>query len=68
VYATSCPGPAREGLDHAGQTRPDHYHSIAPYLIVDGAARPIAFGMAVFGAQETMRLADTQATRPVRVR
>lgn len=36
--------------------RPDHYHSITPYLIVDGAARLIDFAEAAFGAQETERL------------
>jgi PhnB protein len=36
--------------------RPDHYHSITPYLIVEGAARLIDFAKAAFGAQETERL------------
>ena len=37
--------------------RPDHYHSITPYLIVNGAAKLIAFATAAFGAQETEMLA-----------
>lgn len=37
--------------------KPDGYHSITPYLIVNGAARLIDFAKAAFGAQETERLA-----------
>jgi PhnB protein len=37
--------------------KPDHYHSITPYLVVDGAARLIDFARAAFGARETERLA-----------
>jgi PhnB protein len=35
---------------------PDGYPRLSPYLIVDGAARAIAFYTAVFGARERMRL------------
>lgn len=35
---------------------PDGYHSITPYLVVDGAAEAIAFYNKAFGAIETMRL------------
>ncbi len=37
--------------------RPDGYHSVTPYLVVDGAARVIDFLKEVFNAQEVMRLA-----------
>jgi PhnB protein len=37
--------------------KPDQYHSITPYLIVEGAARLIDFAEAAFGAQVTERLA-----------
>ncbi len=37
--------------------KPDHYHSITPYLVVNAAARLIDFARAAFGAQETERLA-----------
>jgi PhnB protein len=37
--------------------RPDGYHSVTPYLVVDGAARVIEFLKQVFDAQEVMRLA-----------
>ena len=35
---------------------PDGYHTITPYLIVDGAARAIDFYKRAFGATETMRM------------
>ena len=35
---------------------PDGYHSMTPYLIIDGAAKAIEFYTKVFGAQEIMRL------------
>lgn len=34
---------------------PEGYHSLVPYLIVQGAAQAIAFYKEVFGATETMR-------------
>ena len=34
---------------------PDGYHSITPYLVIDGAARAIEFYKAVFGATELLR-------------
>jgi PhnB protein len=37
--------------------RPDGYHSVTPYLVVDGAASVIDFLKEVFNAQEVMRLA-----------
>jgi PhnB protein len=35
---------------------PDGYHTVTPYLIVNGAARAIEFYKQAFGATETMRL------------
>ena len=35
---------------------PDGYHSVTPYLIVDGAARAIDFYTRAFGAKELMRI------------
>ena len=35
---------------------PDGYHSVTPYLIVDGAARALDFYKQVFGATERMRM------------
>ena len=35
---------------------PDGYHSVTPYLIVDGAARAIEFYEQAFGATELMRM------------
>jgi PhnB protein len=37
-------------------TRPEGYHSVTPYLIVDDAAAAIAFYREAFGAAEVMRL------------
>ena len=37
---------------------PDGYHSITPYLMMDGAARAIAFYREAFGATELFRMAD----------
>jgi PhnB protein len=36
---------------------PAGYHSITPYLIIDGAARAIAWYVQIFNASEMMRLA-----------
>ena len=35
---------------------PDGYHSVTPYLIVDGAARALEFYRQAFGAEETFRM------------
>jgi PhnB protein len=35
---------------------PDGYHSVTPYLIVDGAAKAIDFYKRAFGATELMRM------------
>lgn len=35
---------------------PEGYHTLTPYLIVDGAARAIDFYKAAFGASEVLRL------------
>lgn len=35
---------------------PDAYRGVTPYLVVDGAARAIAFYKAAFGANEQLRL------------
>ncbi|MHB8736810.1 MAG: VOC family protein [Terriglobales bacterium] len=37
---------------------PDGYHTVTPYLIVDGAANAIEFYRRAFGATELFRLAD----------
>lgn len=39
---------------------PDGYHSVTPYLIVDGAARAIDFYKLAFGATELLRVPDGQ--------
>jgi len=35
---------------------PDGYHSVTPYLIVDGAARALEFYAKALGAKETLRM------------
>ena len=40
----------------AAKAIPDGYHSVTPYLIVDGAARAIEFYRQAFGATELYRL------------
>jgi PhnB protein len=35
---------------------PDGYHTVTPYLIVDGAAKAIAFYRQAFGAEELVRM------------
>jgi PhnB protein len=40
----------------AGKGIPDGYHSVTPYLIVDGAEEAIRFYQAAFGAEERLRL------------
>jgi PhnB protein len=37
---------------------PDGYHSVTPYLMMDGAAGAIAFYKEAFGATELFRMAD----------
>jgi|SRR5688500_11206175 len=37
---------------------PDGYHSVTPYLVVDGAAKAIDFYKKAFGATEIMRMPD----------
>ena len=37
---------------------PDGYHSVTPYLMVEGAAGAIAFYKEAFGATEVFRMAD----------
>lgn len=39
------------------KSKPDQYHSVTPYLVVEGAARLIEFAKAAFGAREIERLA-----------
>ncbi len=41
----------------AVKARPDGYHAVTPYLVVDGAARLVAFLKQAFDAEEVMRLA-----------
>lgn len=38
------------------QARPEGYHSVTPYLLVDNAAQAIAFYAKAFGARELFRL------------
>ena len=40
----------------SGQQVPDGYHSVTPYLAVDGAADAIEFYKKAFGATEVMRM------------
>ena len=42
---------------------PDGYHSVTPYLVVDGAAKAIDFYKKVFGATELMRMASPDGGR-----
>lgn len=39
---------------------PAGYHSVTPYLIIDGAARALPWYVQVFGAREVMRLSAPQ--------
>jgi PhnB protein len=39
---------------------PDGYHSVTPYLVIDGAAKAIDFYKRAFGAVEVMRMEDTR--------
>ena len=39
--------------------KPDHYNTVSPYLIVDGAEATIAFLKRAFGAVEIRRFSDT---------
>ena len=41
---------------------PDGYHSITPYLIINGAARALEFYKKVFGATETLRFDGPDGT------
>jgi uncharacterized glyoxalase superfamily protein PhnB len=41
----------------AVKSKPDAYRNVTPYIIVEGAERLINFLKAVFGAEETQRLA-----------
>lgn len=38
--------------------QPDGYHSVMPYLLIDGAAAAIEFYRKAFGAEELLRLGD----------
>jgi uncharacterized glyoxalase superfamily protein PhnB len=55
---------ARVGFHNDGDTampdsfKPDGYTSVAPYLVVDGAARTIEFLQRTFDATELRRFAD----------
>jgi PhnB protein len=40
-----------------GKAKPDGYHSVTPYLVVDGAARLIDFLQQTFDAEEVERFA-----------
>lgn len=39
------------------KSKPDRYHSVTPYLVVEGAARLIDFAEVAFGGEVTERLA-----------
>jgi PhnB protein len=39
---------------------PDGYHTVTPYLIVDGAVQAIEYYRKAFGASELLRIADPQ--------
>ncbi len=41
---------------------PDGYHSVTPYLIINGAARALEFYKKVFGATEMFRFDDPNGT------
>jgi PhnB protein len=41
---------------------PDGYHSVTPYLVLDGAAAAIEFYKSVFGATELMRMDGPNGT------
>jgi PhnB protein len=41
---------------------PEGYHTVTPYLIIDGAASALEFYKRVFGAKELMRLASPNGT------
>jgi len=41
---------------------PDGYHSITPYLVLNGAARVIDFLKEAFGGQEVMRMPGPNGT------
>jgi uncharacterized glyoxalase superfamily protein PhnB len=49
--------PHRQGPTMLQIYKPEGYTSVAPYLIVDGADRTIAFLRTVFGAEEIRRFA-----------
>lgn len=42
---------------------PDGFHSVTPHLVIEGAAKAIAFYKAAFGAQELTRLAAPDGVR-----
>ena len=48
---------ARAGTRKVVKPIPEGYHSVTPYLCVDGAADAIAFYKKAFGAKERMRMA-----------
>ncbi|HEY0758632.1 MAG TPA: VOC family protein [Acidisarcina sp.] len=45
-------------VDNTVSAIPDGYHSITPYLIVDGAVAAIEYYKAVFGATEVLRMPE----------
>jgi len=55
---TTKTGATRSSAGKAAKVKPipDGYHSITPYLIVDGGARAIDFYTRAFGARERMRM------------
>lgn len=46
----------------AVKTKPDQYHNVTPYMIVEGADRLIEFLKTAFGGEETERLAGPNGT------
>jgi PhnB protein len=45
-----------KGADMAVNPIPEGYHSVTPYLVVDGAAQVLDFVKSAFGAEERMRM------------
>lgn len=46
----------------AVKKKPDGYHTITPYIVVQGAAKAMEFYKKAFGAKETMRLPGPEGT------
>jgi PhnB protein len=51
-----CPAASKEEIEMPVKPIPDGYQAVQPYLIVDGAAKAIAFYKNVLGAAERLRM------------